>query len=74
MEFIALLPSPLQPIDYEGFQLFMRTYLEVDVPGELCKHLFMSFKRKVCQYSPETQRQSSSVPQLSTLGEKTELS
>uniref|UniRef100_A0A670ZX54 Diacylglycerol kinase n=1 Tax=Pseudonaja textilis TaxID=8673 RepID=A0A670ZX54_PSETE len=39
--------NPEQPIDYEGFQLFMRTYLEVDIPEELCEHLFMSFKRKV---------------------------
>uniref|UniRef100_A0A8D2JGC0 Diacylglycerol kinase n=1 Tax=Varanus komodoensis TaxID=61221 RepID=A0A8D2JGC0_VARKO len=42
-----------QPIDYEGFQLFMRTYLEVDIPEELCQHLFMSFKRKVCSRSLE---------------------
>uniref|UniRef100_A0A8C1IS06 Diacylglycerol kinase n=1 Tax=Cyprinus carpio TaxID=7962 RepID=A0A8C1IS06_CYPCA len=36
----------LQPIDYEGFQLFMTTYLENDIPEELCKHLFTSFKSK----------------------------
>ncbi|KAJ6669180.1 hypothetical protein lerEdw1_007989 [Lerista edwardsae] len=60
-----------QPIDYEGFQLFMRTYLEVDIPEELCQHLFMSFKRKVCQSSPESRRQSSSIPQLSNLEAKT---
>lgn len=35
-----------QPIDYEGFQLFMTTYLEIDIPEELCKHLFTSFKSK----------------------------
>ncbi|XP_056610746.1 diacylglycerol kinase beta isoform X2 [Triplophysa dalaica] len=35
-----------QPIDYEGFQLFMTTYLENDIPEELCKHLFTSFKSK----------------------------
>uniref|UniRef100_A0A8C1ZNV5 Diacylglycerol kinase n=1 Tax=Cyprinus carpio TaxID=7962 RepID=A0A8C1ZNV5_CYPCA len=34
------------PIDYEGFQLFMTTYLENDIPEELCKHLFTSFKSK----------------------------
>uniref|UniRef100_A0A3B3QDM4 Diacylglycerol kinase n=1 Tax=Paramormyrops kingsleyae TaxID=1676925 RepID=A0A3B3QDM4_9TELE len=35
-----------QPIDYEGFQLFMATYLENDIPEELCRHLFTSFKSK----------------------------
>uniref|UniRef100_A0A8C1Q7Z5 Diacylglycerol kinase n=1 Tax=Cyprinus carpio TaxID=7962 RepID=A0A8C1Q7Z5_CYPCA len=38
--------NPEQPIDYEGFQLFMTTYLENDIPEELCKHLFTSFKSK----------------------------
>ncbi|KAJ7325002.1 hypothetical protein JRQ81_018022 [Phrynocephalus forsythii] len=60
-----------QPIDYEGFQLFMQTYLEVDIPEELCQHLFMSFKRKICQYSPEGQRQSPSGPQLNNPESKT---
>ncbi|KGL81280.1 Diacylglycerol kinase beta, partial [Tinamus guttatus] len=50
--------NPEQPIDYEGFYLFMKTYLEVDVPEELCQHLFMSFKRKISPASTEAQRQS----------------
>uniref|UniRef100_A0A8C5JP92 Diacylglycerol kinase n=1 Tax=Junco hyemalis TaxID=40217 RepID=A0A8C5JP92_JUNHY len=58
-----------QPIDYEGFCLFMKTYLEADVPEELCQHLFTSFKRKICPASPESQQQSPGVPQHSTLGE-----
>ncbi|KFO55963.1 Diacylglycerol kinase beta, partial [Corvus brachyrhynchos] len=53
--------NPEQPIDYEGFCLFMKTYLEADVPEELCQHLFTSFKRKICQASPETQHQSPAV-------------
>ncbi|KGL99708.1 Diacylglycerol kinase beta, partial [Charadrius vociferus] len=59
--------NPEQPIDYEGFRLFMKTYLEADVPEELCQHLFTSFKRKIHQASPETQRQSPGVSQLTTL-------
>uniref|UniRef100_A0A8D2QPB9 Diacylglycerol kinase n=1 Tax=Zosterops lateralis melanops TaxID=1220523 RepID=A0A8D2QPB9_ZOSLA len=55
--------NPEQPIDYEGFCLFMKTYLEADVPEELCQHLFTSFKRKICQASPESQQQSPSVAQ-----------
>uniref|UniRef100_A0A8B9KNL1 Diacylglycerol kinase n=1 Tax=Astyanax mexicanus TaxID=7994 RepID=A0A8B9KNL1_ASTMX len=39
-------PLGLHPIDYEGFQLFMATYLENDIPEELCQHLFTSFKSK----------------------------
>uniref|UniRef100_A0A671YZD8 Diacylglycerol kinase n=1 Tax=Sparus aurata TaxID=8175 RepID=A0A671YZD8_SPAAU len=47
------LSSPMQPIDYEGFQLFMATYLENDIPEELCQHLFTSFKSKTGGCSPD---------------------
>lgn len=47
----------------------MKTYLEVEVPEELCQHLFTSFKRKICQASPEAQRQSPGIPQFGALGE-----
>ncbi|XP_041120616.1 diacylglycerol kinase beta-like isoform X2 [Polyodon spathula] len=53
--------NPAQPIDYEGFQLFMKTYLEDDIPEELCQHLFMSFKCKTCQSSPEQHRSGGNV-------------
>uniref|UniRef100_A0A8C7FTM9 Diacylglycerol kinase n=1 Tax=Oncorhynchus kisutch TaxID=8019 RepID=A0A8C7FTM9_ONCKI len=46
----------LQPIDYQGFQLFMATYLENDIPEELCQHLFTSFKSKTGGCSPEMPR------------------
>uniref|UniRef100_A0A8C5CNQ0 Diacylglycerol kinase n=1 Tax=Gadus morhua TaxID=8049 RepID=A0A8C5CNQ0_GADMO len=46
-------PLPPQPIDYEGFQLFMATYLENDIPEELCQHLFTSFKSKTGGCSPD---------------------
>ncbi|CAL8371311.1 unnamed protein product [Arctogadus glacialis] len=45
--------NPEQPIDYEGFQLFMATYLENDIPEELCQHLFTSFKSKTGDCSPD---------------------
>uniref|UniRef100_A0A672HP79 Diacylglycerol kinase n=1 Tax=Salarias fasciatus TaxID=181472 RepID=A0A672HP79_SALFA len=44
---------PLSPIDYDGFQLFMATYLENDLPEELCQHLFTSFKSKTEACCPE---------------------
>uniref|UniRef100_A0A8C9ZTM4 Diacylglycerol kinase n=1 Tax=Sander lucioperca TaxID=283035 RepID=A0A8C9ZTM4_SANLU len=46
------LSFPMQPIDYDGFQLFMATYLENDIPEELCQHLFTSFKSKTGGCSP----------------------
>ncbi|NXD16979.1 DGKB kinase, partial [Nothocercus nigrocapillus] len=61
--------NPEQPIDYEGFYLFMKTYLEVDVPEELCQHLFMSFKRKISPAPTEAQRQSPGVSPPNALGE-----
>ncbi|XP_018354385.1 PREDICTED: diacylglycerol kinase 1 isoform X2 [Trachymyrmex septentrionalis] len=33
-------------IDYEGFRKFLNSYLEIDTPEELCRHLFLSFVRK----------------------------
>ncbi|XP_054470924.1 diacylglycerol kinase beta isoform X1 [Anoplopoma fimbria] len=50
-----------QPIDYEGFQLFMATYLENDIPEELCQHLFTSFKSKTGGCSPDQSRAGTSL-------------
>lgn len=56
----AIFVFPVQPIDYEGFRLFMATYLENDIPEELCQHLFTSFKSKtgVCS-SDQSQAETS---------------
>lgn len=51
----------VQPIDYEGFRLFMATYLENDIPEELCQHLFTSFKSKTGAASPDRCRAAGSV-------------
>uniref|UniRef100_A0A3Q3RKD6 Diacylglycerol kinase n=1 Tax=Mastacembelus armatus TaxID=205130 RepID=A0A3Q3RKD6_9TELE len=61
-----------QPIDYEGFQLFMATYLENDIPEELCQHLFTSFKSKTGGCSPDQSRAGTSL--LGTLHSEKHLS
>uniref|UniRef100_A0AAQ5ZVE3 Diacylglycerol kinase n=1 Tax=Amphiprion ocellaris TaxID=80972 RepID=A0AAQ5ZVE3_AMPOC len=53
--------NPEQPIDYKGFQLFMATYLENNIPEELCQHLFTSFKSKTGGCSPDQSRAGTSL-------------
>lgn len=56
-----LFPPSTQPIDYEGFHLFMATYLENEIPEELCQHLFTSFKSKTGGCSPDQSRAGTSL-------------
>ncbi|XP_036624016.1 diacylglycerol kinase gamma [Trichosurus vulpecula] len=58
--------DPELPIDYNRFTVFMRTYLEKDIPDDLCKHLFLSFTSKKLKQSSEPKTTSSSAPRDST--------
>ncbi|XP_022240456.1 diacylglycerol kinase 1-like isoform X1 [Limulus polyphemus] len=46
--------NPEGDIDYDGFQLFLDTYLEIETPRDLVKRLFLSFVRKQPQQSTTT--------------------
>ncbi|XP_031560533.1 diacylglycerol kinase beta-like isoform X1 [Actinia tenebrosa] len=39
--------NPEQPMDYEGFKLFMFAYLGDDANEDICKHLFRAFHKEV---------------------------
>uniref|UniRef100_A0ABK0LSB5 Diacylglycerol kinase n=1 Tax=Rattus norvegicus TaxID=10116 RepID=A0ABK0LSB5_RAT len=59
--------DPHKPISYDVFKLFMRAYLEVDLPQPLSTNLFLAFSQKPRQETPDHPKEgaSSSEPNVS---------
>ncbi|XP_053421613.1 diacylglycerol kinase gamma isoform X1 [Nycticebus coucang] len=52
--------DPHEPISYDVFKLFMRAYLEVDLPQPLSTHLFLAFSQKPRQETPDCPKEGAS--------------
>nr|XP_045375703.1 diacylglycerol kinase gamma isoform X3 [Camelus bactrianus] len=57
--------GPHEPISYDVFTLFMRAYLEVDLPQPLSTHLFLAFSQKPRQETPDHPKEGASNSEAS---------
>uniref|UniRef100_A0A2K5R3N5 Diacylglycerol kinase n=1 Tax=Cebus imitator TaxID=2715852 RepID=A0A2K5R3N5_CEBIM len=57
--------DPHEPISYDVFKLFMRAYLEVDLPQPLSSHLFLAFSQKPRQETPDQPKEGASNSEAS---------
>ncbi|XP_020925671.1 diacylglycerol kinase gamma isoform X7 [Sus scrofa] len=57
--------DPHEPISYDVFKLFMREYLEVDLPQPLSTHLFLAFSQKPRQETPDHPKEGASNSEAS---------
>ncbi|XP_069414709.1 diacylglycerol kinase gamma isoform X5 [Ovis canadensis] len=60
--------GPHEPISYDVFKLFMKAYLEVDLPQPLSTHLFLAFSQKPRQETPEHPKEGASNSEASGAG------
>uniref|UniRef100_A0A8C5K2X8 Diacylglycerol kinase n=1 Tax=Jaculus jaculus TaxID=51337 RepID=A0A8C5K2X8_JACJA len=56
--------DPHEPISYDVFKLFMRAYLEVDLPQPLSTHLFLAFSQKPGQETSDHPKEGASSSEL----------
>uniref|UniRef100_A0A8C6FKH8 Diacylglycerol kinase n=1 Tax=Moschus moschiferus TaxID=68415 RepID=A0A8C6FKH8_MOSMO len=57
--------GPHEPISYDVFKLFMKAYLEVDLPQPLSTHLFLAFSQKPRQETLEHPKEGASNSEAS---------
>uniref|UniRef100_H0WRZ7 Diacylglycerol kinase n=1 Tax=Otolemur garnettii TaxID=30611 RepID=H0WRZ7_OTOGA len=60
--------DPHEPISYDVFKLFMRAYLEVDLPQPLSTHLFLAFSQKPRQETPDCPKEGASSSEVTGPG------
>ncbi|XP_004640938.1 diacylglycerol kinase gamma isoform X2 [Octodon degus] len=64
--------DPHKPISYDVFKLFMRSYLEVDLPQPLSTHLFLAFSQKPRQENLDHSKEGASSSEPNGPGSNTQ--